>query len=89
MVMKKRSERSIALRISNSIFALFFIFSVCFLVLAGMNYYALGALAIAFAGIAAPVVTCSEGPLEMIVGFFEAILEGILGIFEAITSPFS
>jgi hypothetical protein len=58
------------------------------IVFVGMNIYVLGALTIAVASIAIPVISGGEGLVDMLVGVLEAVVDGILVIIEAIGNVF-
>ncbi|PXF63171.1 hypothetical protein DL796_06910 [Kangiella spongicola] len=69
-----------------------FIGSLIFIVIAGFNLYVTTILATGILGLVVPSAMSSEGFLEIIAGFFEALLDGgmeiIGGIFEFFGSLF-
>lgn len=84
--MSEKTSRSTALRSLNAICATVVIVSVVYMLVAGLNVFALAALASSAVGIAVPVAMAAEGVLEALAGLFEAIADGIAAIFEAIAS---
>ncbi|AKS41153.1 hypothetical protein [Wenzhouxiangella marina] len=87
--MKRRSDRSIGMKLLNAMMALLLLGSACFMLIVGLHVIAISALLVSVAGLATPVILSGEGIVDMISGFFEAILEGLLAIVEGITEFFS
>ena len=87
-----RKEKSIGARALSSVASLMLIGSLIFILIAGFNLYVTSILTTGVLGLAVPSIMSSEGFLEVVVGFFEALIEGIIeiifGIFDAITSIF-
>jgi hypothetical protein len=87
--MREKKTRSRGLRAVNAICATAVIVSGVFLLVAGLNTFALAIMASSVVGLAAPVALAAEGVLDAVTGFFEAIVDGISAIFEAIASLIS
>jgi hypothetical protein len=84
--MKKKNKRSPALRVFNALGVTLILSSVIYILVAGFNSVAMAAVAFSIAGVATPVVLSDDGPLEILLGTFEAIFDGALAIVEGITS---
>ncbi|WP_146205077.1 hypothetical protein [Kangiella spongicola] len=90
--MAHRKDKPVGKRILSSVASLMFIGSLIFIVIAGFNLYVTTILATGILGLVVPSAMSSEGFLEIIAGFFEALLDGgmeiIGGIFEFFGSLF-
>lgn len=82
--MSEKARKPAALRGLNAICATVVIVSVIYLLVAGLNVFALAAVACSVVGLAAPVAMAAESVLEAVAGVFEAIADGISAILEAI-----
>ena len=91
--MRMNSENAkakpVGIRVLNSICAVVLLGSIMFLLIAGFELVAAGALALALVGLATPVVMGSGGVVEVLLGILEAIAEGVLAIFEGIANAFA
>jgi len=84
--MKKKNKRSPVLRVFNALGVTLLLSSVIYILVAGFHSVAMAAVAFSIAGVATPVVLSDDGPLEILLGTFEAIIDGALAIVEGITS---
>ena len=89
MEMTDRKHRSLKIKILNSICSSALIVSLIYVLVAGFEVVALGAMAIAIAGVATPVVLSGEGVLEVLFGIVGAIIDGVMIIIEGITNAIS
>jgi hypothetical protein len=87
--MKKKTKRSLGLRIFNSLGVTLLLSSVTYILAAGFHSVAVVAVALSVAGVATPVALSNDGPLEILLGTLEAMIDGVLAIVEGITSAIS
>ena len=87
--MKTKEDRSIGIKILNSLFATMLLVAVGYILLVGIEVVAMGAIVLALIGMAVPVAMSGEGVLAIVAGVFEALVEGVLVIFEAIANAIS
>lgn len=87
--MTDKEQKPLKIRVLNSICASVLLVAIVYVTFAGFEAIAVGAMLVALAGAATPVVMSGDGILEMLVGIVEAIVEGVLTIVEGITSAIS
>ena len=86
--MSEKKNRSVWVRILASVSSLAVIFSIVYILIAGVDALSTLVLLAAIGGLTGPAVVAGEGILEIIVGIFEMFLEGIGSILEAIADVF-
>ncbi|MGG2399067.1 hypothetical protein ACJRW5_19185 [Pseudomonas sp. SH1-B] len=82
--MKRRTQRSVGLRLLRATSSLALIGAGTYVAVAGFNMLATLVLVSSFGSILAPAVISAESTLECVAGFFEILLDGVLSIFEMI-----
>lgn len=87
--MKNKENRSLKIRALNSVCACVLIGSLLYVLVAGVEAIALGAIALSLLGAATPVVLNGEGILEIFVGIAEALIEGVMVIVDGIITAIS
>lgn len=87
--METKDKKPSGIRILNSLCAMALLGVVVYVAIAGVDALALGVLALALAGVTAPVVASADGFLDVLAGVLEALTEGIVAVFEAIVDAIS
>lgn len=87
--MMDRKQKPLKIKVLNSLCACALIGCLIYVVFAGFHAIALGAMVIALAGVATPVILAGEGFLEVLLGIIEAIVDGVMVIVEGIVSVIS
>ena len=87
--MKDRKDRPLKIKVLNSACAIALVGSLIYVVVAGFEALALGAMVLAIAGAATPVIVSGEGILDILLGVVEAIVEGVMAVVEGIIGAIS
>ena len=84
-----RKQKPLMIKVLNSVCACTLIGCLIYIVFAGFHAVVLGAMVIALACAATPVVIAGEDFLEILLGIIEALVDGIMVIVEGIISAIS
>ncbi len=84
--MENKVERSNWLRAFNSLCSTLLIGAAIYIMVIGFSAFAMVAMAISFAGAAAPLVKRDEGIWDIVIGTVEAMVDGVSAIIECISS---
>lgn len=90
--MSNRKAKPLPLRIISAISAFMLIGALIYVSFAGFNVVAGSMMASSVLGLGVTSVIVSEGPLDMVLGFFEALFDGVMevvgGILDFMSSLF-
>jgi len=88
-----KEKRDLKFRILNGICSTVIMGSIIYIVVAGIELFALSVFFVALASVAAPVILSGDGFADIMFGIFEAIIEGlasiVTGLVEAIAAIFN
>jgi len=87
--MAENKKRSVKIRALNAICSSILICSVLYVLIAGVEAIALGAIAVSLVGAATPVVISGEGILGIFSGIIEALFDGVMLLVEGIANAIS
>lgn len=84
--MTDKKHKPLIIRVLNALCACVLVGSLIYALVAGFGAFAVGAMMVALAGTATPVILGGGGVVEVLLGIVEALLEGVMAILEGIVS---